>query len=134
MNFPRRTKETKPMGMKRPKSAYHQTLSSISPKGAQRVTILRRKLKQMLNEFDLKGMRPHCQKCGTTTKKFVADHVQTRNEFDADRFENLGVLCVDCNLAKGSVREEYRQSWFIKRMQELDREAAKIEHLRLING
>ena len=100
-------------------------LRLVSPKQASRTAELKRKLKQMLVVQDLHVGMHVCQKCGKIRTenngvKLVADHVNTRNEKDADRFENLGVLCWSCNYKKGSIREEYRPAWFIDEMRKLD--------------
>ncbi len=100
-------------------------LKLVSPKQAHRNYELRKKFKQMLLEQELHGEVPHCQKCGAVKNdwkvKLVVDHVGTRNQTDADRFENLGILCWQCNSAKGSKREDYRPKWFKDRMKELDK-------------
>lgn len=102
-------------------------LKLVSAKQAHRTYELKKKFKRMLQEQDLHGEAHHCQKCGKVTNdynklKLVVDHVCTRNQTDADRYENLGILCWKCNSEKGSVREEYRPEWFIERMKELDKQ------------
>lgn len=98
-------------------------LRMVSAKQAHRNYELRKKLKRMIQEQVLHGEEAHCQICGAKEWKgrLVAEHVNTRNEVNADRYENLGVACWKCNAEKGSKRTgEYRPEWFQIRMRELD--------------
>jgi 5-methylcytosine-specific restriction endonuclease McrA len=101
-------------------------LKLVSPKQAARTYQLNKKLKRMMVEQELHGENPHCMICGAIRNenkntKLVADHINTRNEWDADRFEKLGILCWACNTKKSSRREDYRPEWFRQRMLELDK-------------
>ena len=50
----------------------------------------------------------------------VPDHVNTRNEKNPDRYENLQPLCSWCNHIKGSVRKDFRSTEFKEALQALD--------------
>lgn len=100
-------------------------LKRESRKGGHRRRELDKKLKRMKLIQELFGYNPHCQKCKAaefdgSKVKLVPDHILTRNEKNADRYENLGILCWGCNTKKGSVREDYRPDWFKAEMVKLD--------------
>jgi len=50
-----------------------------------------------------------------------ADHVNTRNRFKADLYENLQAICSNANMKKGSVRKDFRSEKMKKAMKELDK-------------
>ena len=99
-------------------------LRQVSPKQRKRTQALQVKLKRMKIVQEMYGYQAHCQIClGRVCKNEVllAEHVETRNEWDADRFENLGIAGWKCNKAKGSVRTgDYRPEWFKAEMIKLD--------------
>ena len=53
--------------------------------------------------------------------QLVVDHVGTRNQDNADRYENLQILCWFCNTGKSSVRVDYRPPEMKEAMLELDK-------------
>lgn len=130
MIYPRPTKSKNGgIGGGRKKNVHEMkrsTLNPVSPKQRVRTGDLQKKLKRMIAVQEIFGYNPHCQKClkaqfeGNEIKLY-ADHVGTRNQNDADRYENLGILCYSCNSEKGSVREDYRPAWFVAEMEKLDK-------------
>lgn len=101
-------------------------IRKVSAKQRRRTNELGKKLKVMIRVQEMHGYNPHCQKCLAARFEgnelaLYADHLGTRNQKDADRYGNLGVLCYACNSKKGSVREaDYRPEWFKAAMLELD--------------
>lgn len=104
-------------------------LRKVSKKQRRRTETLKGKLAEMLSvqheiygtercergfSFRNMGLKADC------SGDLVADHVGTRNQDDADRYENLQVLCWGCNSAKGSKRGDYRPAVMRERMKELD--------------
>jgi 5-methylcytosine-specific restriction endonuclease McrA len=109
----------------RPFKPKFSTLRKVSKKQRKRNDGLKVKLKRMKIVQETYGYQAHCQMClGKVCKNegLVAEHIETRNEWDADRYENLGIAGWKCNQAKGSVRTgDYRPGWFVEEMRKLDK-------------
>jgi 5-methylcytosine-specific restriction endonuclease McrA len=123
------------------KITFKKRMKQVSTKQARRNRLIKEKLQIILEiQQDIYGQsmceasRGHVDwqhKCPSRLGKylpFVVDHVETRNQTNADRWENLQVLCSWCNYQKGSIRGlDFRPAMMIQAMKELD-------NMEMLNG
>lgn len=95
-------------------------MKSTNRKQRKRTVSLKDKLQVHLSLQLAKYGRNFCVCCGKYKPPFVLDHVNTRNQSDADRNENLQIMNQQDNIQKGSVRKDYRDAWFTKLLALMD--------------
>jgi len=132
------------MGMKRgdaPRKALKRGgyLRKVSKKQAKRTRGLKNKLAVLLEMQDKIYGQTTCERqrfarvyqAGIPVEgclrfdRLVFDHVNGRNEFNADRYENGQVLCWNCNSWKGSRRIDFRSPDMVMALKKLDEEQGK---------
>jgi 5-methylcytosine-specific restriction endonuclease McrA len=130
------TFKRKNVGMKRTR------IKPISPKGRKRNKNLKAKLEVIISIQEQVYGRAMCEatrghkdwkhKCPCLGSgrdyPLVLDHVEGRNNENADRYENLQVLCSWANFQKGSIRGlDFRSPEMMAAMVELDRSSGKAD-------
>jgi hypothetical protein len=136
----KKTKKTG-IGMSKDPDAPRKPMKFSSKKQTARTNALKEKLNIVLDaQESLYGIQGCEASRGHKDWKFrcpgldgryltlVLDHVETRNGWNADRYENLQVLCSWCNHQKGSIRGlDFRPAIMIQSMRELDNRERKNE-------
>jgi len=118
-----------------------KVMKQVSPKQRKRTNGLHDKLENILKAQDRiygkriceasKGHEDWKFRCPSLDGRYyglVFDHVETRNEENADRYANGQALCTWCNFQKGSVRGlDFRSPAMKAACEELDRKGAEEE-------
>ncbi len=109
------------IGKRRDPEQPRKKIQLVSHKQRVRTNALKDKFKLVLMVQKAIYKYNFCVKCGSR-KDLLADHVETRNEKNPDRFGNLQPLCFRCNSDKGSVRADYRDFEFVEALDKMDGE------------
>ena len=138
--FPRPTK-SKNGGLGGGRKKNENKLKPMSKKHRKRTNGLQDKLEVILQVHDRIYHQRICEasmghknwnhKCPSLDGRYYelfADHVETRNMKDADKYENLQALCSWCNRIKGSIRGlDFRCDDMKKEMRKLDNDEKRKE-------
>ena len=117
------------IGQRKDPSKPRTKIKAMSTKQRTRTDLLAEKFKVVLkvqrelydyNFCASKWGHPEWPHVCSGKLKLTPDHVMTRNQVNADRFENLQPLCSWCQYIKGSRRIDFRPKEYKEALQRLD--------------